>query len=169
MAKSNLDQNEDLLSNVIYSPMDGVISIEHEIGERVVAPEISPERKSRVANFGSMEVGDVNENDVVDVEVGIPCNQGRRLSGQSFGRQCQTDCQHCYREERRTSRKSPTLRFESRWQTSGALRPGMSASVEIETQTAHHVVRCRSSRYGSRRERQPRSAQKDREKQTGVV
>ena len=38
-ARSNLDQNEDLLSKcVIYSPMDGVISVlSSEIGERVVA------------------------------------------------------------------------------------------------------------------------------------
>src|ERR1700733_16338979 len=39
VAKSNLDQNEDLLSKcVIYSPMDGGISVlSSEIGERVVA------------------------------------------------------------------------------------------------------------------------------------
>ena len=77
VAKSNLDQNEDLLSKcVIYSPMDGVISVlSSEIGERVVATgDFAGTEVMRVANFGSMEVRvDVNENDVVNVDVGEPC------------------------------------------------------------------------------------------------
>src|SRR6202050_2308616 len=67
VAKSNLDQNEDLLSKcVIYSPMDGVISVlSSEIGERVVATgDFAGTEVMRVANFGSMEVRvDVNENE----------------------------------------------------------------------------------------------------------
>src|SRR5580704_11870048 len=74
VAKSNLEQNEDLLSKcVIYSPMDGVISVlSSEIGERVVATgDFAGTEVMRVANFGSMEARvDVNENDVVNVEVG---------------------------------------------------------------------------------------------------
>ena len=76
MAKSNLDQNQDLLNKcVIFSPIDGAISVlASEIGERVVATgDFAGTEVMRVANFASMEVRvDVNENDVVKVGIGDP-------------------------------------------------------------------------------------------------
>src|SRR6202162_280508 len=177
VAKSNLDQNEDLLSKcVIYSPMDGVISVlSSEIGERVVATgDFAGTEVMRVANFGSMEVRvDVNENDVVNVNVGDPVRikvdayPGRLLGG-SVKRIASTAT------VKNEGTQQEVTNFEVRIQVANPpvqLRPGMSASADIETQTAHHVVagpiqsvRVRSKGSGETAEK----LKQDREKQTGV-
>jgi len=177
VAKSNLDQNEDLLSKcVIYSPVDGVISVlSSEIGERVVATgDFAGTEVMRVANFGSMEARvDVNENDVVNVGVGDPVRikvdayPGRLLNG-SVKRIASTAT------VKNEGTQQEVTNFEVRVQVTNPsvqLRPGMSASVDIETQTAHHVVavpiqsvtvRSRASGLTAEQLKQ------DREKQTGV-
>jgi HlyD family secretion protein len=146
VAKSNLDQNEDLLSKcVIYSPMDGVISVlNSEIGERVVATgDFAGTEVMRVANFGSMEVRvDVNENDVVNVDVGekalikVDAYPGKMLAG-TVKRIASTAT------VKNEGTQQEVTNFEVRIQVTNPavqLRPGMSASVDIETQTAHHVI-----------------------------
>jgi HlyD family secretion protein len=177
MAKSNLDQNEDLLSKcVIYSPMDGVISVlSSEIGERVVATgDFAGTEVMRVANFGSMEVRvDVNENDVVNVEVGEPVRikvdayPGRVLNG-SVKRIASTAT------VKNEGTQQEVTNFEVRIKVANPpvqLRPGMSASVEIETQTAHHVVSVPIQSVTVRSRENGKTAEQlktDREKQTGV-
>jgi HlyD family secretion protein len=146
VAKSNLDQNADLLSKcVIFSPMDGVISVlNSEIGERVVATgDFAGTEVMRVANFGSMEARvDVNENDVVNVGVGnrvrikVDAYPGRTL----IGNVKQIASTATVKNE---GTQQEVTNFEVRIQVANQaalLRPGMSASVDIETQTAHHVV-----------------------------
>jgi HlyD family secretion protein len=177
VAKSNLDQNEDLLSKcVIYSPMDGVISVlSSEIGERVVATgDFAGTEVMRVANFGSMEVRvDVNENDVVNVEIGekalikVDAYPGKLLVG-TVKRIASTAT------VKNEGTQQEVTNFEVRIQVKNPavqLRPGMSASVDIETQTAHHVivvpiqsVTVRSRESGKTAEQ----LKQDREKQTGV-
>jgi HlyD family secretion protein len=177
VAKSNLDQNEDLLSKcVIYSPMDGVISVlSSEIGERVVATgDFAGTEVMRVANFGSMEVRvDVNENDVVNVEIGekalikVDAYPGKLLVG-TVKRIASTAT------VKNEGTQQEVTNFEVRIQVKNPavqLRPGMSASVDIETQTVHHVivvpiqsVTVRSRESGKTAEQ----LKQDREKQTGV-
>ena len=177
MAKSNLDQNEDLLSKcVIYSPMDGVISVlSSEIGERVVATgDFAGTEVMRVANFGSMEVRvDVNENDVVNVEIGekalikVDAYPGKLLVG-TVKRIASTAT------VKNEGTQQEVTNFEVRIQVTNPavqLRPGMSASVDIQTQTAHHVivvpiqsVTVRSRESGKTAEQ----LKQDREKQAGV-
>ena len=177
VAKSNLDQNEDLLSKcVIYSPMDGVISVlSSEIGERVVATgDFAGTEVMRVANFGSMEVRvDVNENDVVNVEIGekalikVDAYPGKLLVG-TVKRIASTAT------VKNEGTQQEVTNFEVRIQVTNPavqLRPGMSASVDIQTQTAHHVivvpiqsVTVRSRESGKTAEQ----LKQDREKQTGV-
>src|SRR3984893_14582959 len=177
VAKSNLDQNEDLLSKcVIYSPMDGVISVlSSEIGERVVATgDFAGTEVMRVANFGSMEVRvDVNENDVVNVDIGekalikVDAYPGKLLVG-TVKRIASTAT------VKNEGTQQEVTNFEVRIQVTNPavqLRPGMSASVDIETQTAHHVivvplqsVTVRSRENGKTAEQ----LKQDREKQTGV-
>src|SRR6202035_2051828 len=146
VAKSNLDQNEDLLSKcVIYSPMDGTVSVlSSEIGERVVATgDFAGTEVMRVANLGSMEVRvDVNENDVVNVDIGekalikVDAYPGKLLVG-TVKRIASTAT------VKNEGTQQEVTNFEVRIQvTSPAvqLRPGMSASVDIETRTVHQVV-----------------------------
>ena len=177
VAKSNLDQNRDLLSKcVIYSPMDGVISVlSSEIGERVVATgDFAGTEVMRVANFGSMEARvDVNENDVVNVEVGDPVRikvdayPGKLLSGTVK----QIASTATVKNE---GTQQEVTNFEVRVQVVNPeiqLRPGMSASVDIETQTVHHVVAVPiqsvtvRSRQGGKTAEQ---SKQEHEKQTGV-
>src|SRR5580704_16397900 len=177
VAKSNLDQNEDLLSKcVIYSPMDGVISVlSSEIGERVVATgDFAGTEVMRVANFGSMEVRvDVNENDVVNVEVGekalikVDAYPGKLLAG-TVKRIASTAT------VKNEGTQQEVTNFEVRIQVTNPavqLRPGMSASVDIETQTAHHVVAVPIQSVTVRSRESGRTAEQlkeDREKRTGV-
>jgi HlyD family secretion protein len=146
VAKSNLDSNRDLLAKCqIFSPIDGAISVlSSEIGERVVATgSFAGTEVMRVADLGTMEARvDVNENDVVNVEVGEPVRirvdayNGKELKGtvrqiastatvKSEGTQ-----QEVTNFEVRITVDKPDVE----------LRPGMSASVDIETQTVKHVV-----------------------------
>ena len=112
--RATLDQNADLLSKcVIFSPMDGVISVlNSEIGERVVATgDFAGTEVMRVANFGSMEARvDVNENDVVNVAVG---NQVRikvdAYPGRTLDWERQADREHRDGEERRDAARSDEL------------------------------------------------------------
>jgi HlyD family secretion protein len=177
VAKSNLDQNEDLLSKcVIYSPMDGVISVlSSEIGERVVATgDFAGTEVMRVANFGSMEVRvDVNENDVVNVEVGetarikVDAYPGRLLIG-TVKRIASTAT------VKNEGTQQEVTNFEVRIQVANPpvqLRPGMSANVDIETQTAHQVVAAPIQSVTVRSKESGKTAEQlkqDREKQTGV-
>jgi len=177
MAKSNLDQNRDLLSKcVIYSPMDGVISVlSSEIGERVVATgDFAGTEVMRVANFESMEARvDVNENDVVNVEVGDPVRikvdayPGKLLNGTVK----QIASTATVKNE---GTQQEVTNFEVRVQVVNPevqLRPGMSASVEIETQTVHHVVAVPIQSVTVRSRKSGKTAEQlkqDREKQTGV-
>jgi HlyD family secretion protein len=177
VAKSTLDQNEDLLSKcVIYSPMDGVISVlSSEIGERVVATgDFAGTEVMRVANFGSMEARvDVNENDVVNVDVGDPVRikvdayPGRLLNG-SVKQIASTAT------VKNEGTQQEVTNFEVRVQVANPavqLRPGMSASVDIETQTAHHVVAVPIQSVTVRSRESGKTAEQlkqDREKRTGV-
>jgi len=177
VAKSNLDQNEDLLSKcVIYSPMDGVISVlSSEIGERVVATgDFAGTEVMRVANFGSMEVRvDVNENDVVNVEVGEPVRikvdayPGKLLNG-SVKRIASTAT------VKNEGSQQEVTNFEVRIQVENQavqLRPGMSATADIQTQTARQVVSVPIQSVTVRSRESGKTAEQlklDREKQTGV-
>jgi HlyD family secretion protein len=177
VAKSNLDQNADLLSKcVIYSPMDGVISVlSSEVGERVVATgDFAGTEVMRVANFGSMEVRvDVNENDVVNVDVGetaqikVDAYPGRVLTG-TVKRIASTAT------VKNEGTQQEVTNFEVRIQVANPpvqLRPGMSATVDIETQTARHVVVVPIQSVTVRSKESGKTAEElklDREDQTGV-
>jgi HlyD family secretion protein len=177
VAKSNLDQNKDLLSKcVIYSPMDGVISVlSSEIGERVVATgDFAGTEVMRVANLGSMEARvDVNENDVVNVDLGdrvrikVDAYPGSLLNG-SVKQIANTAT------VKNEGTQQEVTNFEVRIQVANPpvqLRPGMSASVDIETRTVHQVLAVPIQSVTVRSRQSGKTAQQikeDREKQTGV-
>jgi HlyD family secretion protein len=177
VAKSNLDQNEDLLSKcVIYSPMDGVISVlSSEIGERVVATgDFAGTEVMRVANLGSMEARvDVNENDVVHIDLGdrvrvkVDAYPGTLLNGSVKQIASTATVQNEGTQQEVTN-------FEVRIQVANPpvqLRPGMSTSVEIETRTAPRAVAVPIQSVTVRSRQTGKTAEQikaDREKQTGV-
>jgi len=177
VARSNLDQNQDLLGKcVIYSPMDGTVSVlNSEIGERVVATgDFAGTEVMRVANLGSMEARiEVNENDVVNVDPGdqarvkVDAYPEAILNG-TVRRIASTAT------VKNEGTQQEVTNFEVRVQIvdpKERLRPGMSASVDIETRTARNVVAVplQSVTVRSRTDGQTAEQLKqERERQSGV-
>lgn len=144
--ESALEQAKVLLDKtVIYSPIDGTVSaLNSELGERVVATgDFAGTEVMRVANLDSLEARvDVNENDVVNVKLGDPVRvhidaypghlfQGtvKRIASTATI-QNQGTQQEVTNFEVRTQITHPDLQ----------IRPGMSTTVEIETQTVRQVI-----------------------------
>ena len=177
VARSNLDQNQDLLNKcVIYSPMDGAISVlSSEIAERVVATgDFAGTEVMRVANFASMEARvDVNENDVVNVAIGDPVRikvdaYPKLLLNGTVKRIASTATVKI------EGTQQEVTNFEVRVQVANPevkLRPGMSVSVDIEAQTVHHVVAVPMRSVTVRSRESGKTAEQlkqDNEKQTGL-
>ncbi|HEY0791463.1 MAG TPA: efflux RND transporter periplasmic adaptor subunit [Chthoniobacterales bacterium] len=146
VSRSSLDQAKDLLDKtVIYSPTAGTISVlSSEVGERVVATgDFAGTEVMRVANLNSMEARvEVNENDVVNVDTGDPV----RVRVDAYpdrvfrGHVKQIASTATVKNE---STQQEVTNFEVRIRIDAPevrLRPGMSASVEVETQTARQAV-----------------------------
>jgi HlyD family secretion protein len=146
VARSSLDQAKDLLSKtVIYAPIDGTITVlSSEVGERVVATgDFAGTEVMRVGNLHAMEARvEVNENDIVNVDLGdsvrvqVDAYPDRFFSGKvrQIANTATVKNENTQQEVTNFEVRIvvPNLQVE--------LRPGMSCSVEIETQTVHHVV-----------------------------
>jgi len=156
-AEGFLAQAKDTLSKTrIYSPMDGTVSSRSsEVGERVqAATSFAGTEIMRVADLGNMEVQvNVNENDVPNVKVedhvaiSIDSYPDRKFNG-------------FVKEIASSAENSGATGSGSSAQASGTssdevtnflvkirvadrdvqLRPGMSATADIETQTVKDVV-----------------------------
>ncbi len=146
VARSSLDQAQDLLNKcVIYSPVDGTISaLNSELGERVVATgSFAGTEVMRVANLDSMEARvDVNENDVVNVKLNDPVHvlidsyPGRELAGRVKQIASTATVKNEGTQQEVTNFEVRILIVKPEVQ----LRPGMSVSVDIETQRVQQVV-----------------------------
>jgi len=151
--EGSLNQFRDQLSKTaIYSPMDGSISsLSSEIGERVVGTgSFAGTEIMRVADLSNMEVRiKVNENDIVNVKLGdhavisIDAYPGRKFTGTvkeisssaagtgatgSGSNSVPTDDVTNFLVKIRIADRDANL------------RPGMSGTVDIETQTVANVV-----------------------------
>jgi HlyD family secretion protein len=145
-AEGLLKQARDLLEKTtIYAPMDGTISARNsEIGERVVATgQFTGTEVMRVADLANMEVRvNVNENDVVNVKVGdrarltIDAFPNRKFGGTVKEIASAARTQGLNTQEEVTN-------FQVKIRVTEAdvpLRPGMSATADIETRTVENVV-----------------------------
>lgn len=141
-----LSQSKDQLSKTtIVSPMDGTVSsLTSEVGERVVGTgSFAGTEIMRIANLDDMEVRvNVNENDVVNVKVNdttrvtIDAYPGRKFTGtvKEIASAAKTTGQNTQEEVTNFQVK---VRINDK---KVALRPGMSANVDIETQTVADVI-----------------------------
>jgi HlyD family secretion protein len=145
-ARFVLDQAKVLLAKcVIYSPIDGTVSVlNSELGERVVATgDFAGTEVMRVANLDALEARvDVNENDVVNVKVGDPVRiRIDAYPGHEFHGEVKRIASTATVQNQGTQQE--VTNFEVRVQVlhpDRKIRPGMSASVEIETQTVSGAV-----------------------------
>jgi HlyD family secretion protein len=137
--------NEALSKTVIYAPTDGSISsLTSRAGERVVGTsQFAGTEVMRIADLNNMEARvNVNENDVVDVKVG----DSARISIDAYP---DREIRGVVREiastalTRNAGTQEEVTNFEVKISIpdrSVKLRPGMSATADIETATVHNVV-----------------------------
>ncbi|HEY1793048.1 MAG TPA: efflux RND transporter periplasmic adaptor subunit [Opitutaceae bacterium] len=150
-AEGLLKQAKDSLSKTsIYSPMDGTVSSRSsEVGERVQAStEFSGTEIMRVADLSKMEVRvNVNENDIVNVKVGdtvkisIDAYPDRKFSGKVW--EIGASAANSGASGQATATTDQVTNFVVRIRIADKdvlLRPGMSATADIQTQTASNVT-----------------------------
>ncbi len=151
--EGSLSQFKDQLNKTtIYAPMDGTISsLSSEVGERVVGTgSFAGTEIMRVADLSNMEVRiKVNENDIVNVKLGdhaaisIDAYPGRKFSGtvneissSAAGTGASGSGNNAVPTDDVTN-FLVKIRITDR---DAHLRPGMSGTVDIETQTVTNVV-----------------------------
>lgn len=156
-AEGLLKQARDALSKtIIYAPMDGTVSSRScEVGERVVATgQFSGTEIMRVADLSNMEVQvNVNENDMPNVKVGdhalisIDAYPDRKFNG--VVKEIASSAENAGASGSGSGAQSSgssgdeVTNFLVRIRVSdrdAQLRPGMSATADIQTQTVTHVV-----------------------------
>ncbi len=150
-AEGILKQAQDSLSKtVIYSPMDGTVSSRSsEVAERVQSSsEFAGTEIMRVADLTKMEVRvKVNENDIVNVKVGdtvkisIDAYPDRKFNG--VVREIAASADNAGATGQASASSDQVTNFIVKIRVSDkdlALRPGMSGTADIETQTAKDVI-----------------------------
>jgi HlyD family secretion protein len=151
--EGSLSQFKDQLNKTtIYSPMDGTISaLESEVGERVVGTgSFAGTEIMRVADLGNMEVRiKVNENDIVNVKLGdraaisIDALPGQKLVGTVNEISSSAATTGATGSGSNAVPTDDVTNFLVKIRISdrnAALRPGMSGTVDIATQTVTNVV-----------------------------
>ena len=145
-AEGSLRQiNEALSKTIIYAPATGTVSsLTSRVGERVVGTsQFAGTEVMRIADLDNMEARvNVNENDVVDVKVGDPA----KISVDAYP---DREIRGVVREiastalTRNAGTQEEVTNFEVKISIpdrSVKLRPGMSATVDIETATVKNVI-----------------------------
>ncbi|MBX3738221.1 MAG: efflux RND transporter periplasmic adaptor subunit [Candidatus Didemnitutus sp.] len=154
--EGSVDQSRDQLNKTtIYSPMDGSISsLTSEVGERVVGTnQFAGTEIMRIADLANMEVRvKVNENDIINVKIGdhsivlVDAFPGRRFEGKvaeisssalSSGSSSNNAAALAASASDEVTNFLVKIRITDKDVT---LRPGMSATVDIETETVANVV-----------------------------
>jgi len=150
-AEGSLTQAKDSLAKtVIYSPIDGQISsLSNEVGERVAGTgSFGGAEIMRIADLGNMEVRvKVNENDIVNVKLGDPVSvavdayPGRKFAGAVNEISSSAITSGAQSAASSASDEVTNFLVKIRIKDKSAnLRPGMSATVDIETETVTNVV-----------------------------
>lgn len=141
-----LNQMRDQLAKtVIYAPIDGTISSRtSEVGERVVGTgSFAGTEIMRLADLANMEVRvNINENDIVNVKPGdrarvsIDAYPGRKFTGtvKEIAAAAKTTGLNTQDEVTNFQVK---IRINDK---DVGIRPGMSATVDVETKTVENVV-----------------------------
>jgi HlyD family secretion protein len=153
-AASVKEANENLSKTSIYAPVSGTISkLNVELGERVVGTsQMAGTELLRIANLNEMEVSvDVNENDIVRVHLNdtalieVDAYLERQFKGivTEIANSANTngvavDQVTNFTVKIRILRESYQDLVPD--QSTSPFRPGMSATVDIQTKTAKNVI-----------------------------
>ncbi|GAB5401704.1 MAG: efflux RND transporter periplasmic adaptor subunit [Aureisphaera sp.] len=153
---ANVKQSRDNLSRTsIFAPMDGTISkLSVELGERVVGTaQMAGTEIVRVANLSDMEVEvDVNENDIVKVAIGdstiveVDAYLKREFKGlvteiaNSAETALSADQVTNFKVKVRILAESYKDLAKDKPEYYSPFRPGMTATVDIITETKENVI-----------------------------
>lgn len=141
------ETNESLSKTTVYAPMDGIISkLNVELGERVVGTmQMAGTEVMRIANLNQMEVyADVNENDIVKVKlndtalVEVDAYLGHKFKGivtqiANSATTTANSTDQVINFEVRVLLLEDSYKSLIKPGMASPFRPGMSASVEIQT------------------------------------
>lgn len=154
-AASVNEANDNLSRTTIYAPMSGTISkLDVEEGERVVGTQqMAGTEILRVANLNNMEVEvDVNENDIVKVNIGdstiveVDAYLKKEFKGivteiaNSAAGTLAADQVTNFKVKVRILEESYADLTEGKPETYSPFRPGMTATVDIITNTRKNAV-----------------------------
>ena len=149
------EAKDNLGRTTIYAPADGTISMLNvELGERVLGTQqMTGTEILRVANLNNMEVEvDVNENDIVKIKVGDEANievdayLKKQFKGivtsisNSASSALTADQVTNFKVKVRILKESYEDLLEGKPDTYSPFRPGMTATVDIITETRSNVL-----------------------------
>ena len=155
-ASATVNEAKDNLGRTtIYAPADGTISMLNvELGERVLGTQqMTGTEILRVANLNNMEVEvDVNENDIVKIKVGdeanveVDADLKKQFKGivtsisNSASSALTADQVTNFKVKIRILKESYQDLLEGKPEAYSPFRPGMTATVDIITQTKSNVL-----------------------------
>ncbi|TDE05259.1 efflux RND transporter periplasmic adaptor subunit [Flavobacterium sandaracinum] len=149
------EAKDNLGRTTIYAPADGTISMLNvELGERVLGTQqMTGTEILRVANLNNMEVEvDVNENDIVKIKVGdeaeveVDAYLKKQFKGtvtsisNSASSALTADQVTNFKVKVRILKESYEDLLEGKPETYSPFRPGMTATVDIITDTKSNVL-----------------------------
>ncbi|AYN06339.1 MULTISPECIES: efflux RND transporter periplasmic adaptor subunit [unclassified Flavobacterium] len=152
---SVIEAKDNLGRTTIYAPADGTISVLNvELGERVLGTQqMAGTEILRVANLNNMEVEvDVNENDIVKIKVGDEANVEvdaylkKQFKGivtsisNSASSTLTADQVTNFKVKVRILKESYKDLIEGKPEAYSPFRPGMTATVDIITNTKKNVL-----------------------------
>ncbi len=150
-----LEAKDNLGRTTIYAPADGTISVLNvELGERVLGTQqMAGTEILRVANLNNMEVEvDVNENDIVKIKVGDKANVEvdaylkKQFKGivtsisNSASSALTADQVTNFKVKVRILKESYQDLLQGKPSTYSPFRPGMTATVDIITNTKSNIL-----------------------------
>jgi len=149
------EASENLRRTTIYSPVDGTVSkLSVELGERVVGTQqMAGTEMMRIANLNNMEVRvDVNENDIIRINIGDTANievdsytyMEKEFKGvvTAIANTANEKASQDAVTEFEVKVKILNSSYEDLISKDGdsPFRPGMTASVEIMTETKRDIL-----------------------------
>jgi HlyD family secretion protein len=152
-SEGSLSQAHDSLDKTtLFAPMDGTISsLISEVGERVIGGgQFAGTEIMRVADLGNMELRvQVNENDIVNVKIkdhtiiSIDAYPNRKFSGEVSEISSSAQGQGGAANSQAAAQSTEVTNFLVKIRVTDRdiqLRPGMSATADIETKTVANVI-----------------------------
>lgn len=173
-AKASLKQSHDSLSKTsIYAPMAGVITeLRREQGEIAIGSQFQEDVIMVISDMAEMEVQlDVDENDIVSIEIGDPATievdalQGQDLSGTVYEISNSAKVTEAQTTNQKTEFEVNVAISEKRPE----LRPGMTASADIVTETKESTLSVPIQCVTVRTLEQLRSGKEDKEREESVA